>query len=74
MDLFRVCSNYVVWAQNGTAPGSHMFYIDLYRENRKKSCLKTRDLDLGIWSVASPSGPRAHGVKNGTALGVTWFV
>ena len=36
VDLYQVCSNYSLFALNGPAPGGHMFYICLYRQNVKK--------------------------------------
>ena len=46
MDLYQVCLNYCPEAKNGlTSAGGHMFYIGLYRENVKKSCLKPQDLE-----------------------------
>ena len=46
VDLYQVCSNYPPGAKNGSAPGGHMFYIGLYRENMKKSsCLKPEVLE-----------------------------
>ena len=40
VELYQVCSNY--------APGGHMFYTSLYRENLKKSsCLKAQGIERG---------------------------
>ena len=50
MDLYEVCSNYVLGAKNGHASG-HMFNIGLYRENMKKLLSETtrpRALIFGI--------------------------
>ena len=46
VDFNQVCSNNAPWAKNGPAPGYHMFCIDLYRENMKKSSsLKPQGLE-----------------------------
>ena len=37
MDLYKVCSNYGPGVKIGPAQGAHMFYIEIYRKNFKKS-------------------------------------
>ena len=54
VNFYQVCSNYTSWAKNG--PTARVkFYIGLYRENMKKSCLKPQGIEP--WYVASTSGP-----------------
>ena len=36
VDLYQVCSNYSPGFKNGPAPGGHMLYIGLYREQHEK--------------------------------------
>ena len=40
VDLYQV--RYAPWGQNAL-PGVNMFFIGVYRENVKKSCLKPED-------------------------------
>ena len=39
VDFYQLCSNYTPGSNYGPAPGGHMLYIGLYREQHEKNLL-----------------------------------
>ena len=79
VNLYQVCSNNAPGVKNGP-PRGHMFYIGLYKKNKKKnSCVKPDGLDYGylVFSITLWTSTKfvqiIAGARNGLAQGSHMF-